>query len=134
MGTDLTNDDIVRDASYEEDYVSELLGPSTEPPGWKVALAARPDAVGLWNRVEMIFGYDHQLPILARFFDRKDRLSRTMEFSEIKELGGRVIPTVLLVIPEREEGQYTELRYLEAEFDVEIDDGFFSLAQLERSR
>ena len=134
MGTDLTNDDIVRDSSYEEDYVSQLVGLSEDPPGWEVYLEARPDIVGLWNRVEMVFGYDHQLPIMARFFDRKDRLSRTMEFSEIREMGGRLIPTVFVVIPEREEGQHTELRYLDAQFDIEVDDNMFSLAQLERNR
>jgi hypothetical protein len=134
MGTDLTNDDIVRDSSYEADYISELVGPSEDPPGWAVQLEARPDAVGLWSRVEMVFGYDHHLPIYAQFFDRKDRLSRTMEFSEIKKMGGRLIPTVLLVVPEREEGQYTELKYLDAEFDVDVDESMFSLAQLERNR
>lgn len=134
MGTDLTNDDIVRDASYEEDYLSELVGPSDDPPGWSVRLDARPDLVGLWNRVMMVFAYDHQLPTLAQFFDRKDRLSRTMRFEEFEESGGRLIPTVLTVVPEREEGQYTELRYLEVTFDAKIDESMFSLAQLERKR
>jgi hypothetical protein len=134
MGTDLTNDDIVRDSSYEEDYVSELVGPCDDPQGWKVRLEARPGLIGLWSRIEMVFAYDHQLPVIAQFFDRKDRLSRTMKFGEVKHMGGRLIPTVLLVVPEREEGQYTELRYLDVAFDIRVDDSMFSLAQLERKR
>ena len=51
MGTDLTNDDLVRESSYEEDYISELVGPSADPPGWLVRLQARPDLVGLWARL-----------------------------------------------------------------------------------
>jgi outer membrane lipoprotein-sorting protein len=132
MGSDLTNDDIVRDASYEEDYESEFKGISEDPPGWKVTLTALPDAVGLWNRVDMVFSFEDEIPILAQFYDRKDRLARTMRLEEIEEMGGRRLPTLMTIIPEREEGRRTELRYLDAEFDVELDDATFSLANLER--
>ncbi|KPJ52974.1 hypothetical protein AMJ39_06350 [candidate division TA06 bacterium DG_24] len=134
MGTDLTNDDIVRESSYEEDYTSELVGMSADPRGWKVRLDARPDVAGLWNRVEIVFSTDEGLPVQAQFFDRKDRLSRTMRFEEVRQIGRRQVPTVMTVIPEREENEYTELRYLSIDFDIEVDDDMFSLSQLERRR
>ncbi len=134
MGSDLTNDDIVRDSSYEKDYVSEFAGHSSDPPGWKVCLVAKPDLVGLWNRVEMVFSYDDELPVLAQFYDRKDRLSRTLRFEDVRDIGGRRVPTMMTVTPEREEGQYTLMRYHNVEFDVELDDGMFSLSWLERNR
>jgi outer membrane lipoprotein-sorting protein len=134
MGSDLTNDDIVRESSYEEDYTSELVGHSTDPPGWKVRLHARPDIVGLWDRVEVVFSYKDELPVQSQYFDRKGRLSRTMRMGEVKDIGGRRIPMLLTIVPEREEGRRTELRYLRVEFDVEVDDGMFSLSQLERRR
>jgi outer membrane lipoprotein-sorting protein len=133
MGSDLTNDDIVRDSSYEEDYESEVVGRTADPPGWKVRMKARPEAVGLWNSVEMVFADDGGLPVMAQFFDRKDRLSRTMTFGEVKVLGGRRVPTVITIVPEREEGRMTEFRYLEVEFDVKLSDDVFSLASLERT-
>ena len=133
MGSDLTNDDLVRDSSYEDDYESEVVGRSEDPPGWKVRMKARPDAVGLWNSVEMVFAYDDWLPVMAQFFDRKDRLSRTMRFEDVKVLGGRRIPTLIAIVPEREEGRRTEFRYLDVEFDVELPDDMFSLSRLERT-
>jgi outer membrane lipoprotein-sorting protein len=133
MGSDLTNDDLVRDSSYEDDYESEVVGRSEDPPGWKVRMKARPDAVGLWNSVEMVFAYDDWLPVMAQFFDRKDRLSRTMRFEDVKVLGGRRIPTLISIVPEREEGRRTEFRYLDVEFDVELSDDTFSLSRLERT-
>ncbi len=133
MGSDLTNDDLVRDSSYEDDYESEVVGRSEDPPGWKVRMNARPDAVGLWNTVEMVFSYDDWLPVMAQFFDRKDRLSRTMRFEDVKVLGGRRIPTLISIVPEREEGRRTEFRYLDVEFDVELSDDMFSLSRLERT-
>ena len=134
MGSDLTNDDLVRESSYEEDYTSEFVGHSTDPPGWKVRLDARPDVVGLWERVEIVFSYEDKLPVQSQFFDRKGRLSRTMRLEEVKDIGGRRIPTLLTIIPEREEGRRTEMRYLHVEFDVKLDDSMFSLSQLERRR
>ena len=133
MGSDLTNDDLVRDSSYEDDYESEVVGRSEDPPGWKVRMNARPDAVGLWNTVEMVFSYDDWLPVMAQFFDRKDRLSRTMRFEDVKVLGGRRIPTLISIVPEREEGRRTEFRYLDVQFDVKLSDDMFSLSRLERT-
>ena len=134
MGSDLTNDDLVRESSYEEDYTSEFIGHFTDPPGWKVRLDARRDVVGLWERVEIVFSYEDKLPVQSQFFDRKGRLARTMRLEEVKDIGGRRIPTLLTIIPEREEGRRTELRYLHVEFDVKLDEGMFSLSQLERRR
>ncbi|MBN2170081.1 MAG: outer membrane lipoprotein-sorting protein [Candidatus Krumholzibacteriota bacterium] len=133
MGTDLTNDDLVRSSSYEEDYASELVGRSSDPPGWLVALAARPGVAGLWERVEVVFG-DDGLPLVSRYYDRRGRLSRTMRFTDVRELGGRRVPATIVVIPEREEGRRTELRYLDVTFDLDLDDDLFSLARLERRR
>ena len=133
MGSDLTNDDLVRESSYKDDYTSELVGRSEDPPGWKVSLEARPDAVGLWNRVDIVFSYDDGLPSQAQFFDRKDRLSRTMRFEDVENMGGRRIPTLMIIVPEREEGRRTEFRYLNAEFDLELDEDMFSLSRLERA-
>jgi len=134
MGSDLTNDDIVRESSYEKDYISEFIGHSAQPPGWKLRLNARPDVAGLWERVEIVYAYDDELPVQAQFFDRKGRLSRTMRLREVKDVGGRRIPTLTTIIPEREAGRRTELRYLSVEFDIDLDDSMFSLSQLERRR
>ncbi len=133
MGSDLTNDDIVRDSSYEDDYESEVVERTDDPPGWKVRMKARPEAVGLWNSVEMVFADDGGLPVMAQFFDRKDRLSRTMRFGEVKVLGGRRVPTLITIVPEREEGRMTEFRYLDVEFNVQLSDDTFSLSNLERT-
>ena len=134
MGSDLTNDDLVRESSYAHDYEITGVGPSKDPPGWQVNTEAKPEVPGLWKRMEVIFSLTEQLPILVRYYDRKGRLSRTMQLEGIKEMGGRLIPTRIVISPEREEGRRTVLTYLHVEFDVELDESLFSLAQLERRR
>ena len=134
MGSDLTNDDLVRESSYAHDYEIAGISPSEEPPGWQVDLVAKPEVPGLWERVEVVFGRAEQLPVLVRYYDRKGRLSRTMQLEEIEKMGERRIPTRIVIVPEREEGRRTVLTYLHVEFDVELDESLFSLAQLERRR
>ncbi len=129
MGSDLTNDDLVRESSYGEDYEAVLIGPSEDPPGWIVDLKARPEVPGLWERVEVVFSQDQLVPVQSRYFDRKGRLARTMYLSEIKTVTDKLVATRIVVEPEHEPGKRTVLRYLEVEFDVELDEGLFSLAQ-----
>ncbi len=37
-----------------------------------------------------------------RYYDRKGRLSRTMQLEKIEEMGERRIPTRIVIVPERE--------------------------------
>jgi len=76
MGSDFTNDDLVKESSYSKDYEYELVGPSAQPKGWLVKFTAKPDIVGLWNRFELILSEDARIPIEAKYYDRKDRLAR----------------------------------------------------------
>jgi hypothetical protein len=54
MGSDFTNDDVVRESSYVADYDAELVGPTKkpDPEGWLISLKVREGVVGLWERME----------------------------------------------------------------------------------
>ncbi len=133
MGTDFTNDDLVKESSYRRDFVARLDGRSESPAGWKLVLEAKPGVVGRWAKLELIVD-DELLPVRMTYFDRKGRLARTMTFDEVAVLGGRRIPTRWALTPADVGGQKTELRYLEAQFDVEVPDETFSLSRLEQNR
>jgi hypothetical protein len=133
MGTDFTNDDLVKESSLHDDFTARLGSRSTSPPGWWILLEVKPDVVGRWARIEILVS-DDLLPIEEKHFDRRGRLARTMTFDEIKTLGGRRLPTHLTLVPTDVEGQRTEMRYLELEFDVTLPDDMFSLARLERGK
>ena len=77
---------------------------------------------------------DATYPLLARYYDRRMRLSRTMTFDEVREMDGRTIPTRLTIRPTQEEGKRTVLRYLEMDFDADVPESTFSLSRLERGR
>jgi hypothetical protein len=48
-------------------------------------------------------------------------------------MDGRLIPTRMRMSPEDKPGEFTEMKYEELEFDLEIDEGVFSLKSLRGS-
>jgi outer membrane lipoprotein-sorting protein len=134
MGSDFTNDDLVRESSLLDDYEGEVVGRSDDPDGWLINLKAKEGTVGLWDRVEYVVSPDGRLPLLARYYDRKGRLARTMTFSDVREFDGRRIPARLELTPVDKEDHKTVLVYDEIDFGVDLPESMFSLSQLERHR
>lgn len=134
MGSDFTNDDLVKESSYSKDYVYELVGPSEEPKGWRVRFTAKPDIVGLWNRFELVVSEDARIPLEAEYYDRKNRLARRLHWSDVKVFDGKRIPAHMTLIPEDKEGHKTEMIYLDIDFEVDVPEATFSLANLEQKR
>jgi hypothetical protein len=135
MGTDFTNDDLVKESSLRNDFTARVDRRSDSPAGWWLTLDARPGVVGRWARIELLVS-DERLPVEERHFDRRGRLARTLYFDDVKTLGGRRIPAHMTLVPADPEsqGNRTEMRYLDAQFDVPVPDDTFSLSRLEQVR
>lgn len=135
MGSDLTNDDLVREASYTDDYAYDLVGPSTEPPGWVIRFTAKPETIGLWEKIDLIVDEKGSLPLRAEYFDRRGRLSRVITWDEVREFDDRLLPGRMMVTPQDQEGKHqTILRYLSIDFGVDVPESTFSLSNLEQQR
>lgn len=134
MGSDFTNDDVVRESSFKKDYTYELAGKSEDPAGWLLVFRAKPDVVGLWRKIEIVMSEDGTIPLMAKYYDRKGRLSRTMRWDQVKRFGTRRIPARMTLVPEDKEGHKTEMLYEDIKFDVDVPESTFSLSRLERAR
>ena len=133
MGTDFTNDDLVKESSLRKDFTARVDRRSDSPPGWWLTLDVKPGVVGRWARMEILVS-DERLPAQEKHYDRKGRLARTMYFDDVKVLDGRRIPAHIALVPADTPGQRTEMRYLEIDFDVPLRDDTFSLSRLEQVR
>jgi outer membrane lipoprotein-sorting protein len=133
MGTDFTNDDLVKESSLRKDFAARIDRRSDVPAGWWLTLEVKPGVVGRWARIELLVS-DERLPIEERHYDRKGRLARTMRFDEVTLLGGRRLPSRIVLVPADSANQRTEMRYLEIQFDVALPDDTFSLSRLEQAR
>ncbi|MBI3403503.1 MAG: outer membrane lipoprotein-sorting protein [Acidobacteria bacterium] len=133
MGTDFTNDDLVKESSMHKDFTSRIDRRSDAPPGWWLTLSVKPGVVGRWARIDILID-DANLPVEERHFDRKGRLARVMTFDEVRTLGGRRLPAHMMLAPVDQPEQRTEMRYLDVQFDVAIPSETFSLSRLERGK
>jgi hypothetical protein len=133
MGTDFTNDDLVKESSLRKDFNARIDRRSDAPAGWWLTLEVKPGVVGRWARIELLVS-DDRLPVEERHFDRRGRLARTMSFDDVKVLGGRRLPAHIALVPADAERQRTDMRYLDVQFDVPLSDDTFSLSRLEQAR
>jgi len=132
MGTDITNDDLVKDTSYEHDFVITLEGHSTEPKGWIIDLVAKPGIVGRWQKIRLWVDEAAEVPERMEYFDRRGRIARSQTFDDVKEYSGRRVPTHMVFKTEDEQGKVTEIRYLDLKYGAEVPESTFSLSRLEK--
>ena len=136
MGSHFTNDDLVKESRLIEDYEITLAfeGERDGVEVWEFDLVPRPEAPVVWGRIAYQVRKNDTMPVFARYYDEDGELVRTMTFFDYRLLGGRLVPATMRVVPEDEPGEYTEVRYADLEFDVDLDEGFFSLRRLRDTR
>ncbi|UCF64808.1 MAG: outer membrane lipoprotein-sorting protein [bacterium] len=136
MGSDFTNDDLVRQSSIVEDYTHSLAG-EEEMGGYlcyKIDLTPKPEAGVVWGKIKTWISKDEYLQLRADYFDEDLVLIKSMIGSQVKKMGGRTIPCHWEMIPLDEPGQKTVMDYLEIKFNVDIEESFFSQQNMKRIR
>ncbi|MBC8413672.1 outer membrane lipoprotein-sorting protein [bacterium] len=135
MGSDFTNDDLVKESSLIRDYSYELYTPDDAEEGYYyVELKPKEETPSVWGRITIVVSKDTFLPVSESYYDEKDRKMRHLIFSEVKDFGGRTIPSVLEMVSLNKEGHRTVIRYKEIEFDVPLDKDVFTLRNLRKRR
>lgn len=133
-GSDFTNDDLVRESNLADDYFQEIIG-DEESQGemcWKIRLMPKPDAPVVWGKLYYWVRKADFLPSVVEYYDEKGKLMRYMVFSEIKMFGNRKMPSKWSMISKTKEGNRTEIKVLDMQFDKKISDNKFSFQELER--
>lgn len=132
MGSDFTNDDLVRQSSIEEDYTHTLLQEETVNgiPCYVIELIPRQGAPVVWGKVISWISKNGYMTIKNAFYDEDGVLVNTMIGSEIKRMDDRTLPTKLEVIPANEDGNKTVITYQSLNFNIPIDASFFSVQNM----
>ncbi|PLX42388.1 MAG: outer membrane lipoprotein-sorting protein [Deltaproteobacteria bacterium] len=133
MGSDFTNDDLMRETSWEKDYTISLKDDAPEGAVGLVYIP-KPDAPVTWSKVVGYMQLGTYLPISIEYYDEKDRKVREMTFDEPTKMGGRTIPSRVILTPLSEDklGNSTVLVYEKMEFDIPLEENLFSLSALRR--
>jgi outer membrane lipoprotein-sorting protein len=131
MGSDFTNDDLVKEYTFLDDYTFEEAAVETPDRALVyIRCVPREGVPVVWGHILVAARKSDSLPVWERFFDERGDLMREMRFEDVKPLGGRTIPTTLVLEPKTKGGYRTVLRYTEAAFDVSLAPDIFTLRNL----
>jgi outer membrane lipoprotein-sorting protein len=135
MGSDFTNDDIVNEITYLNDYTYDWTTVDSPEDGVVYIKLTPNDGVPVvWGYLVMAVRESDLLPVWERYYDEKGRPMRTMTFLDVRQFGSRTLPSVMEVIPANKEGNRTTVRYTAAEFNAPMEDDIFTLRNLRSPR
>ena len=136
MGSDYTNDDILRESSVVNDYTHEIEGEEIIDGRncYKIKMTAKPDAAVVWGSQTRWIDKKENLILRAELYDEEGFLVRTETGSEIKTMDNRIIPTRMELIPAEEPGNKTIVEIKEIKFNVPLKESFFSQQNMKNIR
>ncbi len=136
MGSDFTNDDLVKQSSIVTDYDHKLIGEENVRgmDCYKIELIPHPDAAVVWGKIISWITKDGFNLWKSEYFDEDDVLVNTENAYNIQKMDDREIPSKFEMIPEDEPGKKTVMEMKDMKFNKPIDDSFFSQQNMKRIR
>lgn len=131
MGSDFTNDDLVREVSLAEDYDVSLEDTDTLHI---LTLVPKEMTVTVWGRIVIEVDQQNLLPVREIYYDEDGTAMREMIFKDVRDYDGRLIPAVMELVPLNKDNQKTILRYETLTFNEPVDDDIFTLRNLKKIR
>jgi hypothetical protein len=134
MGSDFSINDLVRESVLTRDYsvANSFHGARGGVGVDEYTLIPRPDAVVVWGKIVLQVRQDNRMPAWQGYYDEDGKLIRELTFSDYKTMGGRLIPTRLLMQPKNDTGKHTTIVYDDIAFDALISKGTFAVNNLPR--
>ena len=136
MGSDLTNDDLVRESSIVNDYTHKIVGTETISgyDCYKIEMIPHEDAPVVWGKIDTWIAKDHYFTLKNEYYDESGKLINREELSNIKNVGDRTIPTKFTVVPVDKTDHFTIMIFEDIRFNININDSFFSIQNMKRVR
>jgi outer membrane lipoprotein-sorting protein len=134
MGTDFTNDDLVRESSVVEDYIHSFRNDSVIDGRqcYSILLIPKPESAVVWGKVIVWIDKKEYIEMRAEFYDEENVIINTMQSFDVKMMGGRMIPTRVEMFPADKKGQKTVMKYTNISFNQPIEDSFFTTLNMKK--
>ena len=136
MGSDFTNDDLLKEASIVKDYTHKIIGSDTIDgyDCYKIKLLPKPEAAVVWGKIITWIAKGKYYQLKTEFYDETGELINTQIGKNIKRMSNRTLPSVMEMIPADKEGFKTVIELIDIKFNKNIPDRFFSLQNMKRIR
>jgi outer membrane lipoprotein-sorting protein len=136
MGSDFTNDDLVRMNSIVEDYDHKIIG--DEVIGgydcYRIELLPKPEAAVVWGKIHLWISKKEFYEMKGEYFDEDGMPVSTMTASDIRQMGDRSLPSRMVMVPADKPENQTIMEMTGLIFNLPIDDSFFSQQNMKTVR
>ncbi|PCJ14969.1 MAG: outer membrane lipoprotein-sorting protein [Candidatus Cloacimonadota bacterium] len=130
MGSHFTNDDLVKADKIDESYTFKVINNNN-----KIAIVEsipKNDAAVVWGKIIYHLDIEKEVAIKIEYFDEDQELVRTMTLDNIKFIQGRYIPTHLMIFPNENKNEFTEIIYQKLQLNIPLKKVKFSVRYLKK--
>ena len=135
MGSDFSNKDIAKSTDIIDQYDHELTK-TEEIEGhtyYIVTSIPHEDAAVVWGKEVLVVRDDYVL-MEQQFWDQDGILVKKLEATEVKQMGGRSVASILRMGDIDSPDEWTQLTISQIEFDIELPAQMFTLSNLRNPR
>jgi hypothetical protein len=131
MGSDFTNDDLVKESTFIKDYYAKLIDDAKDNTHYTIELKPKERTATVWDKILLVVMKDSSIPVRQEYYDDKGTKVRELQFSDVKTFGSKTIPSVMTLTPFNKAGHKTVIEYKELKFD-HVDESIFSQMTLQK--
>ena len=134
MGTDLTNDDLVKQSSMVVDYTHKILSEEIVEglDCWKLELIPKEEANVVWGKLIVWIDKSDFMQLKIEFYDDDEEIVNLMNGYNFKMFGNKKLPSKIEFIPLEDQGNKTIIEYKIWEFDKDIPSNYFTTQYVSR--
>ena len=130
MGSDITNDDMVKQSSIVDDYDPKIL--KKEGSLVTMQLMPKEDAAVVWGKIVSLIDLSTYTSRKDIFYDEEGEEVRVFYYEKVKKYGQYYMPTYWKLQPSDKPGSFTEIFLEEVRYDSDISDQYFQKSALKR--
>lgn len=132
MGSDFTNDDMVKESSLEEDYTAKLLSLTASTA--TLELIPKQNAAVVWGKIIIDVDVVNAVPLKEIFYDDRMQEVRIMTFSKVEQHGSHKVPMVMELKPleANKKTNSTKIIFEKINYDAKIHASYFTKQALIR--
>lgn len=123
LGSHFLVSDIVRTDSLARNYDKVLLQ-HNNPSEYKILLTPRPFETSQWQKIIVYINKQLSLPVKIEFI--KDTIFRTLIYSDIGSLSGKVLPQTVEIITNPKQKIRTFIKYKNIDFANQLGNKLFT--------
>lgn len=134
MGSDFTNDDILKESSVVKDYKHKLLGEEkiNGISCYKIEMLPTEEATVVWGKVIKWISKEDYDQLKSEYYDEDNELIKSDFSTNIKNMDGKLIPTHIEIHPADKPGNRTIVEIKTIKYNIKMNDDFFSQQNMKR--